>query len=159
MSNVPPKAAGAARAGAEPQTLRLSRTFAAPRARVFAAFTEPEILKQWWGPPGVRCPVCEIDLREGGAYYLEMHSSESVHKLSGVYREVRPPERLVYTWTWETGEIAGHESLVTLEFHERDGGTELVVTHEGLPGESARQAHEHGWKGGLDCLAEHLAGH
>lgn len=157
MSTVPHTTTGAASGGAETQTLRLSRTFKAPRARVFAAFTEPEVLKQWWGPPGVSCQVCEIDLREGGAYYLEMQGPESVHKLSGVYREVRPPERLAYTWSWETGETAGHESLVTLEFHERKGGTEVVLTHEGLPSDSSRQSHEHGWTGCFDCLAEHLA--
>lgn len=85
-------------------TLHLTRTFAAPRAAVFRAWTDPERLKQWWGPPGYATPAVELDLRVGGRYRIGMRKlpDGDVFYLSGVYQEVRPPERLVYTWRWES---------------------------------------------------------
>ena len=138
--------------------LKLTRTFAAPREAVFRAFTEAGILKTWWGPKGTTCPVAEIDARPGGRYRIEMHSSEGgVHVIEGEFREVVAPSRLVYTWVWVGGNFAGREMLVTLEFGEAAGGTELRLTHELLPDAAARDLHDQGWSGSFDCLAEILA--
>jgi uncharacterized protein YndB with AHSA1/START domain len=72
--------------------LRLSRSFAAPRERVFRAFTAPTQLAKWWGPKGFTVPACTMDVRAGGAWHTVMRSPEGkVHILSGVYRELIPP--------------------------------------------------------------------
>jgi uncharacterized protein YndB with AHSA1/START domain len=145
-----------AAAGAE-RVLRLERTFRAPREAVFRAFTEREQLMRWWGPKGYTVPRCELDARPGGAWRTVMRSPEGTEMVvGGVYREVRAPARLVFTWAWETDGRPGHETLVTLEFHDREGTTALVVTHETFETTDGRDRHREGWSSSLDCLGEHL---
>lgn len=143
-------------------SLQLTRRFRAPRERVFRAFTEIEMLRRWWGPKGHVLSKAEIDLRPGGAYRFEMavggESPGAVRRVRGIFRDIRPFERLAYTWIWEQGEWAGIETLVTLEFREAGGETELVLTHGALPDEPATQAHRGGWSGALDRLDDALAG-
>lgn len=142
---------------AEQLILRLARHFKAPRQAVFRAWTDPKALEAWFGPEGIRTRKVEIDPRTGGNFSLEMHEADgSIYPLSGVFREVTPPERLVFSWVWGHGELDGIETLVTIELHEKDGGTELTLTHEGLPTPTAREKHEGGWIGCLDCLDRHL---
>ncbi len=146
-------------APAAERTLRLRRTFAAPREKVFRAWTDPEELVKWWGPGGFTVPICELDVRPGGAFRTCMRSPDGdEYNLSGVYREVTPPERLVFTWVWREGALAGQETLVTVEFHDRDGATEVVLTHEGFPDAAVRGMHEQGWSSSLDCLEEVFRG-
>ncbi len=138
-------------------TLRLSRHFKAPRENVFRAFTDPNELVRWWGPEGMDVPEIHLDLRPGGKWRTCMRSSEgTLHCVGGVYREVTPPERLVMTWIWEQGDLEGREMLVTLEFADSNGGTELRLTHAQLPSESARDAHRGGWTSSLGCLERYL---
>jgi uncharacterized protein YndB with AHSA1/START domain len=141
-------------------TLRLTRIVAAPRDAVFRAWTDPEALRRWWVPvEGMSMPAVEVDLRPGGRYRLTMRNAkgEEFH-LTGVYREVRPPERLVYTWRWEGTEYdAEGETLVTVEFVATDAGTELRLTHEQFPDVAARDRHDVGWRGVLDRLAAVMA--
>jgi uncharacterized protein YndB with AHSA1/START domain len=133
------------------QTLRVSRTIPAPRARVFAAWTEPELLRCWWGPKGYTTPSAEIDLRPGGSFRVAMRPPEGAVKyLTGEYREVRPPARLVYTWRFDDGET----TLVTVEFHDRGASTEIVLTHDRFGTEQARASHERGWGSCFDRLAD-----
>jgi uncharacterized protein YndB with AHSA1/START domain len=138
-------------------SLRIRHTFAAPRERVFRAFTDPEELKQWFGPTdGHAVPVAEVDLRVGGRYRIDMRGpSGSLYRIVGEYREVRPPERLVYTWRWEIGQDVG-ENLVTVEFRERGDATEVVLTHEAFPTANARDGHEGGWIGSLGRLERRI---
>ena len=138
-------------------TLHLTRTFAAPREKVFRAWTEPEELKKWWGPEGYSTPTAEVDLRAGGTYRLGMMKlpKGDVFYLVGTYREVRPPEKLVYTWRWESQADLG-ETLVTVEFRDRGNATEVILTHELFPTEKARQDHDKGWNSCLDRLAKVL---
>ena len=138
-------------------TLQLTRTFAAPREKVFRAWTDPEEVKRWFHPPGYETPSAEIDLRVGGRYRLGMRKlpDGEVFYLSGTYREVRRPERLVYTWQWEAEPELG-DTLVTVEFHDRGGSTEVVLTHELFPNEKARGEHERGWSSSFDKLAKIL---
>jgi uncharacterized protein YndB with AHSA1/START domain len=141
---------------ANPQTtFRLTRTFPAPREKVFRAWTDPAELTKWWGPEGYATPQAEVDLREGGRYRLAMRKlpDGETFYLTGTYREVRPPARLVYTWRWEAEPELG-ETLVTVEFHSRGGSTEVIVTHELFPTEKARQDHQRGWAGCLDRLVK-----
>ena len=130
--------------------VHLNQTFAAPREKVFEAWTNPQALQKWWGPPGSTTPVIEIDLQVGGRYRFGMQfPGEDIFFVSGVYREVQPPEKLVFTWRWEQPEMDFGESQVTLDFHERGNGTEVILRHEGFPDEELCQKHEQGWRGFL----------
>lgn len=147
-----------------PQTtatsLQIRRTYAAPRERVFRAWTDPAELKQWWRVSDDQTtPVAEIDLRPGGVYRLGMKSPDAEHAYvcAGTYREVTPPEKLVFTWSWETPGMGTDETLVTVEFLDRGHSTELVLTHERFPNEESRNQHNHGWNGCLDHLEKCLA--
>ncbi|HTT40460.1 MAG TPA: SRPBCC domain-containing protein [Burkholderiales bacterium] len=140
-------------------TLTLIRTFKAPREQVFNAFTKREALQSWFGPEGYTVPRASIDVRTGGRYRIEMHSPEgTVHILTGDYREVRPPERLVFTWAWLDGAGVGPQTLVTLTFAAKGENTELTMEHSGFATAEARDAHNRGWSSSLDCLAGMLAG-
>jgi uncharacterized protein YndB with AHSA1/START domain len=142
--------------------LRLSRRFNAPRERVFEAWTNPEVLKDWWrAGPDWTTPVAEVDLRPGGSYRLAMRDPESgqTHTLVGEYREIRPPERLVYTWTWESNAEAmrgSEETLVEIDFVEDGDATEVNVTHSGFTGAEIRDLHVHGWEGVLASLERNV---
>jgi uncharacterized protein YndB with AHSA1/START domain len=139
--------------------LRLSRSFAAPRERVFRAFTAPAQLVKWWGPKGFTVPACTMDVRAGGAWHTVMRSPEGKdHVVSGLYREIIPPERLVFTWGWEAGGARGHETIVTIELFEARGGTRLELTQEVFETEDASDQHRHGWSSAFDCLEQALAG-
>ncbi len=141
----------------ESLTLRLTRRLAASRERVFRAWTDPDALAAWYGPEGVQTRKVQVDLRPGGSYSLEMHEADGeVYPLSGVYREILPPQRLVMTWTWGHGVLDGLETLLTIELHEADGGTELVLLHERLPTQTARDKHEEGWTSALAVLEQYL---
>jgi uncharacterized protein YndB with AHSA1/START domain len=138
--------------------LRLSRSFAAPRERVFRAFTAPTQLTKWWGPKGFTVPACTMDVRAGGAWHTVMRSPEGKdHIISGVYREIVPPERLVFTWAWEQDGARSHETVVTIELLETPGGTRLELTHELFESEDSRDRHRQGWSGCFDCLEQALA--
>ncbi len=134
-------------------TLRLRRTFAASRERVFRAWTTPHELKRWDAPGDYTTPLAEVDLRPGGQYRIHMQAPDgTVHRLVGLYRVVEPPQKLVYTWRWE-GDPDAPETLVTVEFLDRGAATEVVLTHELFPSAEARQRHETGWMGCLEKLA------
>jgi glutathione S-transferase len=99
-------------------------------------------------------PVAEVDLKVGGRYRIHMQAPDgTVHKVTGTYQVVDPPQRLVYTWQWETAPEPS-ETLVTVEFHERGAGkTEVVLTHERFPNAEQRDRHQHGWTGCLEKFA------
>jgi uncharacterized protein YndB with AHSA1/START domain len=141
-------------------TVRITRIIEAPREEVFRAWTQPEQIRQWWGPGEFTCPEAEVDLRPGGRYRLAMQPIEGdPFIVGGTYREVEPPVRLVYTWCWETGPAAdGSESLVTIEFNERGERTELVLTHTEFPEAHGPAPYQMGWEGGLDKFQALLAG-
>jgi glutathione S-transferase len=139
--------------------VRISRTFAAPPERVFNAFMRKEAIQGWFGPEGFSVPTVVVDPRPGGNYRIEMHSPEgSVHIVTGEYREVRPPEKLVFTWRWLDGAGMGPETLVTVTFAAREGGTELTLTHSGFATAENGNAHQAGWTSSFVSLAETLAG-
>jgi uncharacterized protein YndB with AHSA1/START domain len=138
--------------------LRQSRTFRASRERIFRAFTDPEQLAKWWGPKGFTVPQCTLEAHQGGTWRTVMRSPEGQdHIVSGVYREITPPERLVFTWAWETEGERGHETVVTIELLEVSGGTRLDLTHEVFETEDGRNQHRDGWGGCLDSLEQALA--
>ena len=107
----------------------LTRVFDAPRRLVFEAWTNPEHVKQWYGCSIMTLPICEIDLRVGGAYCYVMRAPDGVdHTMQGVYREITPPARLVYTERYVTEGFTSNDALVTVLFAEHDGMTTLTST-------------------------------
>jgi len=135
------------------EALRLTRRFKAPREAVFHAFTDPVALAKWFGPEGVQVTDVKVDLRSGGAYSMVFGEKDGEsHGLSGVYREISPPERLVMTWSWSHGDMAGIETLVTIEFGAAGAETELTLTHEKLPSRNALDMHSQGWTSSFKCL-------
>ena len=139
-------------------TLRITRKLAAPRELVFKAWTEPEFLFKWWAAgPDFTTPIAEVDLRVGGKYRLGMQppGKDQPSVIGGVYREVTPPEKLVYTWVWEHEEDFP-ESIVTVEFREKDGGTEISLVHALLPSAQSRDQHGEGWQACTDRLSNTL---
>jgi uncharacterized protein YndB with AHSA1/START domain len=137
--------------------LRLERTFDASAEDVFDAWTNPEVLRRWWGAgPDWSTPEVSVDLRVGGRYRLTMldPASGEQHTVGGEYREISRPDRLVYTWVWEgTGPSAGHETVVTVTFTDDGGRTTAVLEHTGLVSAESASRHEHGWNACLDNLA------
>jgi uncharacterized protein YndB with AHSA1/START domain len=139
----------------------MTHIFDAPRALVFAAWTERRHLDHWQGAPqGFTVTTAESDIRTGGAFRICMRSPEGVdHWLQGVYREVVAPERLVFTHTWLDAERKpGQETLVTITFAERGKKTELTLRQTGFKSDESRAGHEGGWASTFDRLAEYLAG-
>jgi uncharacterized protein YndB with AHSA1/START domain len=134
--------------------LRMARVVPAPRERVFRAWTDPDELKRWWGPGRFTTLHAEIDLRPGGRYLLVMQPPDGTPlRLAGTYREVQPPERLVYTWRWEDGVPETGETLVEVEFRDRGDQTEIMVVHRGFPAGSPQDPYRLGWQSGLGKLA------
>lgn len=145
---------------ADSTTLRLQRTYDAPAQDVFDAWTNPEVLKRWWAvSPGWRTPAADVDLRVGGRYRLSMEDADAgtVHTVRGEYREVRRPERLVYSWCWEEGGgESGHVSTVTVDFVADGERTTVMIEHSGLESPDSRDRHGHGWRGCLEMLASQI---
>jgi uncharacterized protein YndB with AHSA1/START domain len=106
----------------------ITRVFDAPRTVVFEAWTTAERLAQWWDPNRVPLAVCEIDLRPGGAFRFVNHGPDGAnHPFAGIYREIVPPTRLVFTTRIAP---SGAESVGPLVFSEHDGQTRLTMTIE-----------------------------
>lgn len=128
-----------------------SRFIKATRERVFAAWTTPADILQWFGPAECRALAAEVDLRMGGAYRLRIQSeSYGVVEIHGVFLEVNRPSRLAYTWRWEGPDgLDQDETRVTVEFIERDGSVEVRLTHSGFQKSEAAGNHQYGWTGSL----------
>jgi uncharacterized protein YndB with AHSA1/START domain len=107
----------------------LTRTFNAPRHLVFKAMTSAEHVRRWYGCDAFKLTVCEIDLRVGGAYQFTMRAPDGVdHTIKGTYREVNPPERIVFTEGYVTTGFTSDEAITTSTFVEYDGQTTLTIT-------------------------------
>jgi len=131
--------------------LTIRRVIAARAERVFAAWTEPELLRQWWGPTGVRCIAAEIDLRVGGTYRIGNQLPDgTVLWISGEFEVVESPRRLVYSWRIGDEPV----SRVTVGFTAMsETSTEVMIHHERIDSDAVRDEHERGWQGCLDGLA------
>jgi uncharacterized protein YndB with AHSA1/START domain len=133
------------------------RRIKASANRVFAAWTQPDQLRAWWGPRPVTCEDASVDLRAGGPYRI-VHRLPDGSRLTirGEFRVVEPPRKLVYTWRMDDG--SGEASLVTVRFESVGDETDVVVVHEEIPNESVRDSHERGWYGCLEGLGRHFGG-
>ena len=138
----------------EKTRLEIRRVINAPRDRVYAAWTDPAQMKEWFGPENVRTDNITVDARVGGKYRWDL-TREDGEKMTayGEYRELIPNKKIVFTWKWDDDEDwENHNSIVTIELSDRDGGTELLLKHEQLPSEESRDRHNEGWNSVLDRL-------
>ena len=152
---------------AERLFLVLQRRFAAPRERVFQAFTDPEVIKQWWGPQGFTTTEADMDPVPGGRARWCMVRDADGHasRVAAQVVAVDPPSRLVLQMTdhcdgdpdWQAIP-ADMTTIVTMEFRALGPNeTEVTLRQEGFPDVLARDVHEKGWASGFECLAEFLA--
>lgn len=143
--------------------IQVTRVFDAPRTLVFEAFTKPELVRRWLlGPPGWTMPVCEIDLRVGGAYrYLWRHESDGKEMgMGGVFRQIVSPERLVATEKFDEAWYPG-EALDTTVFVEEGDTTRITITvlYESMEARNTarRSGMERGMAASYDRVEELLA--
>lgn len=137
-------------------SLTLKRRLNAPPAKVYAAWTDPAKIMKWFGPANVTVEHAEADARVGGRYRIVARDdSGEQHGVGGIYREVVPNEKLVFTWAWQS--TPERESLVTVHLKSDGPGTLLTLTHEQFFDEAARDRHQSGWTGTLDKLEAYLA--
>ena len=135
--------------------IELQRRFRASPDRVFRAWTQPVALREWWCPAGWIAGEIEIDLRIGGVYRIAMSRADGGGpgvSVAGQFLEVRPPERLVYTWRWEGAFAEMPETLVTLELHGTESETLLTLRHDNFTDAGLRQQHRTGWIAACDRL-------
>ncbi len=132
-------------------SVTIVRRIKAPPAKVYAALTDPKLMVQWWGPDAGPTLCAEADVRPGGRFTIVFRLlNGDHHKPTGVYREVVPDQKLVFTWEWPG--MPERESLVTFVLRPFAGGTELTLVHEHLP-DDARGSHQQGWQGFLHKLS------
>lgn len=144
--------------------LRLERTFSASRERVFAAWTDPELMRIWSAPAELRIGEADTDLRVGGRFHAEMIHQESGerHVVVGRYLEIDRPSRLRFTHGWlhegeEPEDVDPRATIVTVELLEKEGGTRMILTQRGFPSQASRDGHGEGWESAFDKLADLLS--
>jgi uncharacterized protein YndB with AHSA1/START domain len=138
--------------------LVMTRDIAAPRARVFAAWTDARAASNWWAPRDFTPLACEMDVRPGGAWRRRMRAPDgTVVTKWGVYHEVTAPERLVFTYRTESAGVSDPETLVTLTFTDLGNRTRLTLRHTAFETDAARLDHQGGWTGSLERLTTFIA--
>jgi uncharacterized protein YndB with AHSA1/START domain len=135
-------------------SLQIKRFINAPRAQVYAAWTDPVQLKQWFGPEWVRTREIVAEAKPGGRFRWDLINCDGEEKtIGGEYREVVPGKKIVFSWRHHDDRVwEGRTSIVTVEFSDANDGTELLLRHEQLPSEESRDDHDQGWKSVLDRL-------
>jgi uncharacterized protein YndB with AHSA1/START domain len=155
---------------ADQDAIIITRIFAAPRERVWRAWTDADMLMKWWGPKGFTAPVWKIDPRVGGRYLYDMRSPEGRDYWgTGTYREIVPLERIVATDSFADaegnvvpasqygmGDDMPRELLITVTFESEGGKTRMTLTHIGFPAGKMREMATEGWNESFDKLAENL---
>ena len=139
-------------------SLTLKRKIDASPAQVFSAWADPTKIVHWFGPKETQAGSvrAEMDVRPGGRYRLSFKTEDGeYHEVGGVYREVVPDSRLVFTWAWHS--TPERQSLVTVTVAKDGDGTLLTLNHEQLFDEKARDGHQRGWTGTLEKLDRYLS--
>jgi uncharacterized protein YndB with AHSA1/START domain len=139
-------------------SVTLKRRLNAPAEKVYAAWTEPAQIAHWFGPSETVAGSvhAEMDVRVGGRFRVSFNTVDGeYHEVGGIYREVAPNEKLVFSWAWHT--TPERESLVTVLIRKEGEGTMLTLTHEQFFDQAARDGHKRGWTGTLDKLEHYLS--
>ena len=138
-----------------PHALVIKRTFDAPRDLVWKVWSDPGQAKEWWGPNGFTLPFVEMDQRPGGKWRAQMRSPDGKDFWQhGVYREIVPPEKTVYTFIWDAE--PDQEMLVTVLFVARGNKTEMTFSQEGFKSADEKSGHEDGWKQTFDRMSAYI---
>jgi glutathione S-transferase len=140
-------------------TLTLQRFIRAPREKVYDAFTTETGLTAWMGPRGMTVRSATVNPRVGGEWRVEMSNRDGFTlAVGGHYEQMQRPARLVYSWKWEgdRNPMPLLETLIEVTFDEKDGGTELRMTHSGFPAAAAREGHNQGWSSTFNKLNDYL---
>ena len=137
-------------------SLTLKRRLNATPERVYTAWTDPEQVAQWFGPPHIETVEADADARKGGRYRIFMRSKDGEeHDVRGIYRKVVPNRELAFTWAWQS--TPERESLVTILIKPDGDGSLFKLTHEHFFDEIARDNHNEGWSACLDALERYIA--
>ena len=140
----------------QPIPLVVRRNIPAPRERIFNAFTRPELLTQWFTPStDISVEALAFNFRPSGAFRLRYVMPDGrTPEVAGVFRRIEPPERIVMSWVWQAPDpLEDIPMNVTFEFLDSTDATEIVITHEGIPSDTACTVHADGWEGTLTVLA------
>jgi uncharacterized protein YndB with AHSA1/START domain len=145
------------------RTVVITHVFDAPRELVWKAWTDPKHMAQWWGPRGFTNPVCELDVRPGGALRIVMRAPDGTeYPMQGVFREILEPERLVFT-NIAVDADGNHllEGVTKVAFAEHGGKTKLTLETRAvaLVADAARmlEGMQAGWTQSLERLEAHVA--
>jgi uncharacterized protein YndB with AHSA1/START domain len=139
--------------------LLITRDFDAPATLLFTLWSDVDHFTKWMGPEGFDCPQAEIDFRVGGKYRGMIRSKDHGDSwFGGTYREIDPPNRLVFTWMWDTGPSGEIETLITITFRENASGTTTMTFHQSpFISVERRDAHVGGWNSLFNKLAAYAA--
>ena len=142
---------------AKPPSLSITRNYNASLEKVWRAWTDPEAMKEWWKPDDTYSwVVTEADVQVGGRFRILMVAPDGKeHDVSGVYLEVIPNRKLVFTWVGK--ETSERETLVTVTLRPSGSGTELELKHEHFLDTTDRDSHQEGWSGCLTVLEHFLS--
>lgn len=136
--------------------LQIRRVFEASPEALFDAWFTREQWQAWIGPEGCRCEVPVLEPKVGGRYRIQMHLNDGREiPVEGMFKTIDRPHALTFTWGWA---LSKGDTLVRLAFKPVDGGTELTITHEGLPTPEDREGHSKGWNSALNKLARYVRG-
>jgi len=139
--------------------LEIKRVLPGSPAAVFEAFTDPEVLSQWWGPEGFRVASLDFHPERGRTYRIEMQPPEGDNfHLTGEFREVERPTRLAFTFIWDPPDPDDLEMVATLEFAERGDETEVALTLGPFKTDARLDLHRDGWGDSFDKLERLLSG-
>jgi uncharacterized protein YndB with AHSA1/START domain len=138
-------------------SLSFKRRLNAAPAKIYVAWTDPKKIIQWFGRADAKPGSfqAEIDARTGGRFRVSFSANDEYYEVGGVYREVVPNRRLVFSWAWHS--TPERESQVTVSLKPDGDGTLLTLHHEQLFDQAARDGHERGWIGSLEKLANYIA--
>jgi uncharacterized protein YndB with AHSA1/START domain len=138
-------------------SLTIKRRLNAPPEKVYAAWTNPQKMTRWFGPANARIGSvqADIDARIGGRFRISFSTDDEYFEAGGVYREVVPNQKLVFSWAWHS--TPERESQVTISLKPDGDGTLLTLHHEQFFDSAARDGHERGWTGMLDNLEKYIA--
>jgi uncharacterized protein YndB with AHSA1/START domain len=139
--------------------LQTERVLPAERPAVFEAFTDADVLSQWWGPEGFTIPNLDFDPRAGEKYRIEMQPPEGdAFHLIGEFREVEPPARLAFTFIWAEPDPDDVETLAALEFRDLGDSTGIALTQGAFKTQGRLALHRDGWGDSFDKLERLLSG-
>lgn len=142
------------------KSLSTEKEFTLPVERLYQAWTTPDDLKQWWKPSENKLTTVELDIKEGGKFKYEFEAKEGQTAviITGEYKEVKPNEKLVYSWNWDvpSDNIKKSDHQLTIQFQPSGEGSKISVTQENYENDESITPHQEGWEKALNDLHDYL---